>query len=73
MKNAVPNRRRSDPPAVIIGTWCALNADIATIVTGAGNAREKTCKTTVLGKKTVLETKCKVCMDTDDCQQCLYR
>jgi len=40
---------------------------------GTKKCQEECCKTASHATKNILETRCKVCMDTGDCQQCLYR
>ena len=40
---------------------------------GSKKCQEECCKNAVDGAPKAVGTKCKVCMDTGECQQCLYR
>ena len=40
---------------------------------GTKKCQEACCTHTTGGSATPMQTKCRVCMDTGECQQCLYR
>jgi hypothetical protein len=40
---------------------------------GTRKCQEVCCTTSKGGQERSLQTRCKVCMDTGECQQCLYR
>jgi hypothetical protein len=40
---------------------------------GSKKCQEECCVNSAPGSERLLHTRCKVCMDTGECQQCLYR